>query len=169
VASAIDHINDNELNIKLHVQTPTQKKDILDQLKKYHCVVLNTFAEYSQIPTIFSQADILLLANDFSSHGVRYLRFSMPTKASEYMISGTPVMLYTPDIAAVSKFFSRNECGFCITRQSKDEIINGIRYLINNEEYRGKISKNAVQLAKERFDAVKVRSEFQKLIINLKN
>jgi glycosyltransferase involved in cell wall biosynthesis len=169
VASAIDHINDNELNIKLHIQTPTQKKDILDLLKKHHSVVLNPFAEYSQIPLIFSQADILLLANDFSSHGVRYLRFSMPTKASEYMISGTPVMLYTPDIAAVSKFFSRNECGYCITKQSKDEIINGIRYLINNEEYRGKISKKAVQLAKERFDAVRVRSDFQKLIINLKN
>jgi glycosyltransferase involved in cell wall biosynthesis len=132
-------------------------------------VVLNPFADYSQIPAIFSKADILLLASDFSSYGIKYLRFSMPTKASEYMISGTPVMVYTPDIVAVSKFFSRNECGCCITTESKDEIINGIRYLINNEEYRKRISFNAVNLAKERFDAVKVRTEFQKLIINLLN
>jgi glycosyltransferase involved in cell wall biosynthesis len=132
-------------------------------------VILNPFADYSQIPAIFSNADILLLASDFSSYGIRYLRFSMPTKASEYMISGTPVMVYTPDIVAVSKFFSRNECGYCITKESKDEIIKGIRYLINNEEYRKKISFNAVNLAKERFDAVKVRAEFQKLIINLLN
>jgi len=169
VASAIDFMNDNELSIKLHIQTPTKKGDILNLLKNFKCVILNPFADYSQIPAIFSNADILLLASDFSSYGVRYLRFSMPTKASEYMISGTPVMVYTPDIVAVSKFFSRNECGYCITKESKDEIINGIRYLINNEEYRKKISVNAVNLAKERFDAIKVRAEFQKLIINLLN
>ena len=169
VASAIDFMNDNELSIKLHIQTPTKKGDILNLLKNFKCVILNPFADYSQIPAIFSNADILLLASDFSSYGVRYLRFSMPTKASEYMISGTPVMVYTPDIVAVSKFFSRNECGYCITKESKDEIINGIRYLINNEEYRKKISFNAVNLAKERFDAIKVRAEFQKLIINLLN
>lgn len=169
VASAIDFMNDNELSIKLHIQTPTKKGDILNLLKNFKCVILNPFADYSQIPAIFSNADILLLASDFSTYGVRYLRFSMPTKASEYMISGTPVMVYTPDIVAVSKFFSRNECGYCITKESKDEIINGIRYLINNEEYRKKISFNAVNLAKERFDAIKVRAEFQKLIINLLN
>jgi glycosyltransferase involved in cell wall biosynthesis len=169
VASAIDFMNDNELSIKLHIQTPTKKGDILNLLKNFKCVILNPFADYSQIPAIFSNADILLLASDFSSYGIRYLRFSMPTKASEYMISGTPVMVYTPDIVAVSKFFSRNECGYCITKESKDEIIKGIRYLINNEEYRKKISFNAVNLAKERFDAVKVRAEFQKLIINLLN
>jgi glycosyltransferase involved in cell wall biosynthesis len=169
VASAIDFMNDNELSIKLHIQTPTKKGDILNLLKNFKCVILNPFADYSQIPAIFSNADILLLASDFSSYGVRYLRFSMPTKASEYMISGTPVMVYTPDIVAVSKFFSRNECGYCITKESKDEIINGIRYLINNEEYRKRISFKAVNLAKERFDAIKVRAEFQKLIINLLN
>ena len=48
--------------------------------------------------------------------------------------------------------------------QSRDEIVKAIRYLINNEEYRKKISLNAVNLAKERFDAEKVRNEFQKLI-----
>jgi glycosyltransferase involved in cell wall biosynthesis len=169
VASAIDSMNTNELSIKLHIQTPTKKGDILNILKNFKCVILNPVADYSQIPAIFSNADILLLASDFSSYGIRYLRFSMPTKATEYMISGTPVMVYTPDIVEVSKFFSRNECGYCITKESKDEIINGIRYLINNEEYRKKISLNAVNLAKERFDAVKVRAEFQKLIINLLN
>jgi len=84
------------------------------------------------------------------------------------MISGTPVLVYAPALAAVSKFFSQNECGYCITRQSKEDIVKAIRYMINDEEYRKKISRNAVNLAKERFDAEKVRDKFQKSIVNLR-
>ena len=142
VALAIDSIKDEEANIKLHIQTPTKDKRIIDKLKQYRCVVLNPFAEYSQIPKIFSSADILLLANDFGALGLKHLRFSMPTKASEYMISGTPVLVYAPAVAAVSQFFIYNECGYCVTRQSRDEIVKAISYLINNEEYRKKISLN---------------------------
>jgi glycosyltransferase involved in cell wall biosynthesis len=169
VASAIDSMNENEVKIKLHIQTPTTKMDILDLLKKYKSVVINEFADYSEIPGIFSNADILLLANDFDPHGIKYLRFSMPTKASEYMISGTPVLLYTPEIAAVSKFFSRNECGYCLTKQSREEIVKAIWYLIDNEELRKMLSQKAVNLARERFNAGKVRDDFQKLIISLTN
>jgi glycosyltransferase involved in cell wall biosynthesis len=162
-------MNENEVKIKLHIQTPTTKMDILDLLKKYKSVVINEFADYSEIPGIFSNADILLLANDFDPHGIKYLRFSMPTKASEYMISGTPVLLYTPEIAAVSKFFSRNECGYCLTKQSREEIVKAIWYLIDNEELRKMLSQKAVNLARERFNAGKVRDDFQKLIISLTN
>ena len=169
VASAIDSMPDGEANIKLHIQTPTKDRRIIDKLNRYKCVVFNPFAEYSQIPKIFSEADILLLANDFSPIGLKYLRYSMPTKASEYMISGTPVFVYTPEVAAVSQFFNKNECGYCLTMQSKVEIVKAIRYLINNEEYRKKISFNAVKLAKERFASEKVRSEFQKYLVNLVN
>jgi len=167
VASAIDSMNNNEVNIKLNIQTPTTKMAILDKLRKHKCVVINDFADYSKIPGIFSNADILLLANDFDPHGIKYLRFSMPTKASEYMISGTPVLIYAPAIAAVSKFFRRNDCGYCITNQSTKEIVKGISYLIDNEEYRKLLSRKAVNLARDRFKAGKVRDDFQKLIISL--
>ena len=169
VASAIDSMNENGLNINLHIQAPSSIKAIIDRLRKYKSVVINDFADYSQIPAIFSNADILLLANDFDPHGIKYLRFSMPTKASEYMISGTPVLLYTPEIAAVSKFFSRNECGYCLTKQSREEIVKAIWYLIDNEELRKMLSQKAVNLARERFNAGKVRDDFRKLIISLTN
>ena len=169
VASAIDSIINRGINIKLYIQTPTKDPGILTQLQRYKCVVINPFAALEQLPKIFSEADILLLANDFSVQGVDYLKFSMPTKASEYMISGTPVLVYASDKTAVSKFFSRNQCGYCVTKQDKNELISAIKFMINNEEYRKQISGKAVHLAKEKFDADKVRSEFQKSLINLWN
>ena len=168
-ASAIDSLSNEGINIKFHIQTPTTNPGILNQLKKHKCVVINPFAAIEDLPGIFSEADILLLANDFSAQGVDYLKFSMPTKASEYMISGTPILVYSAEETAVSKFFNRNECGCCVTKQGSKEIIKAIKLLIDNEEFRIKISKNAVLLAKEKFDAKNVRKEFQTLLINLRN
>lgn len=167
IASAIDLMNNTELNIKLYIQTPAENTDILNRLQSYKCIVINPFAAYEQLPKIFSDADILLLANDFSKSAMDYLRYSMPTKASEFMISGTPILIYAPSGAAVTTFFIKNECGYCVSQQNPDEIIKRIQYLISNEEYRKKISFNAVSLAKDKFSTEKVRKEFQGLLINL--
>ena len=167
VASALDSINKDGLNTKLHIQTPSKESGILSQLQKYECVIINPFASLEQLPEIFSEADMLLLANDFGAKGFDYLRFSMPTKASEYMISGTPVLVYSPEETAVSEFFRQNECGFCVTKQEKNGLVSAIKYLINNEEYRKKISRNAVNIAIHRFNAKNVRKEFQGILINL--
>ena len=116
------------------------------------------------IPEIFSNADILVLANDFSTEGLDYLKFSMPTKASEYMISGTPILVYSPEETAVSIFFSQNDCAFCVSRHDPKDLADAFKFILDNKDYREKISRNAVRFATERFDAGKVRSEFQKLI-----
>lgn len=167
-ADVLNKLNENsKASIKFHIQAPAGKATVLNKLRQRNCVVINPFADYSQIPAIFSEADILLLANDFNQNGIDYLKLSMPTKASEYMISGTPVLLYTPESAAVSKFFSKNECGCCINVQDRDEIMNVVKYMIDNEEYRKSLSNKAIKLAKERFDSRKVRNDFQSLLFNL--
>lgn len=93
----------------------------------------------------------------------------MPTKASEYMISGTPILVYSPAETAVSQFFIQNECGYCVTTNSSNELVKAVEFLIDNEEYRNKISSNAVYIAMDRFEVSKVRAEFQKLLVNLNN
>lgn len=167
VASAIDTMNNDDLSVKLHIQTPVLIKSTIDRLLKYKCVVINPFVEYDRIPEVFSGADVLLLANDFTVQGVNYLRFSMPTKASEYMISGTPVLVYASEEAAVSKFFTANECGLCVTTRNTSDLMKAINFLIEHEDYRKKVSCNAVNLAREKFDAEKVREKFHSMIMHL--
>lgn len=167
VAAAIDRMNEEGTNIDFRIQTPTKDESIHNQLRKYKHLIVNPFAELSELPAIFSSADILVLANDFSDHGLDYLRYSMPTKASEYMISGTPVLIYSPAETAVTKFFKQNDCGFCVTKQDQEEIINAFKTLINSEDYRRKIGGRAVETARSRFSADKVRKEFQDLLLNL--
>ncbi|MDP4222858.1 MAG: glycosyltransferase [Bacteroidota bacterium] len=164
VAGAIDSMESGQYKIKLHIQTPTKKENVLNKLKEYKCVVINPFAEYERIPEIFASADILLLANDFNPNGIDYLRLSMPTKAPEYMISGSPVLVYASDQTAVSDFFSRNKCGYCVTSQDTAKIQKAIMDLIDNRNLRETLSSSAVSLARHKFDSSKVRKDFQDLI-----
>jgi len=166
VASVLESINSEGYNVKLHIQTPTREPTVLSQLKRFTSVIINPFADLKDIPKIFSEADILVLATDFQKEGLEYLKFSMPTKASEYMISGTPILVYSPEESAVSKFFTQNECGLCVTKHDNEVLANAFKFLIDNKGYREKISKNAVHYALEKFDAQKVRYEFQHLINN---
>jgi glycosyltransferase involved in cell wall biosynthesis len=104
---------------------------------------------------------------DFSEEGLRFARFSVPTKASEYLISGTPVMVFAPRETAISKFCSENDCGLCVTEMNEKHISDALHLLIRDDKYRERITDNAVRIAKTLFDADKVRSEFQQLLINL--
>ena len=167
VASVLESLNADGYKVKFHIQTPTREPKILSRLNKFNTVIINPFADLKDIPTIFSGADILVLANDFSKEGLDYLKFSMPTKASEYMISGTPILVYSPEETAVSAFFKQNECGLVVTRHDREALLEAFKFIIDNKGYREKISKNAVRYAKEKFDAQKVRHAFQHLIKNM--
>jgi glycosyltransferase involved in cell wall biosynthesis len=167
VASAIDMIEDKNINIRLHIQTPSNNLGTLNRLRNFKCVVINPFVSYDQLPGVFADSDLLLLPNDFTLKGVDYLRYSMPTKAPEYMISGSPVLIYASAETAISQFFSLNYCGFCVTKQDLGELRRAILFLIGNKELRMELSRNAVNLAKQKFNSDKVRSDFQGLLIDL--
>jgi|WetSurMetagenome_2_1015567.scaffolds.fasta_scaffold00011_34 glycosyltransferase involved in cell wall biosynthesis len=167
VAEAIDRLNTEDLKIRLFIQTPTEEQSILDRLSGYACVIINPVAGYDQLPAIFADADLLLLANDFNKDGITYLKYSMPTKASEYMISGTPILVYAPEGAAVYQAIEQNECGYCLNRQGSQGIMEAIRFLCGDEEYRKRISNNAVNYARRKFDAMKVRDEFRNKLISI--
>lgn len=169
VSHALDLININGITVKLYIQSHSSDYNIIRRLEKYKCVVINPLVDYSKLPFVLSQADILLIPNDFNKKGINLLKYSMPTKASEYMISGTPVLVYAPFETAVSRFFADNECGCCVTEHIPDKLINAIKLLASDEEYRKKISHNAIRLATELFDAKKVRNEFQQLLIKMGN
>ncbi|NTV18916.1 MAG: glycosyltransferase family 4 protein [Bacteroidales bacterium] len=167
VASAIDSFPIKDFTIELHIQTPSKESFIIRSLKKFKCIVFDEFADYSELPEIFSGADILLLANEFNKEGIKYLKYSMPTKASEYMISGTPVLVYAPGDSAVSRLFEENRCGVCVKTQKPENIVSAIDLLITNEDLRREIGRNAVDFAKRRFDMGIIRNEFQlKLVSN---
>jgi len=169
LAAAVDILRLEGVEISLHIQSPRNEPAILDQLKSYGSVKVNPPIEYEKVPELYSKADILVLANDFSADGIRFLKYSMPTKAPEYMISGTPVLVYASSETALYKLFHENVCGHCVTNQNSIELANAVKLLLEDLSYRKTLSRNAVAYAIEHFDSRKGREMFQQLLIKTAN
>jgi glycosyltransferase involved in cell wall biosynthesis len=164
-ANAMSHIVDGNDKIELEIITPGFDSTDAKKIDSYENVRVLPPVKHDMVPEVLTKYDFLLLPLDFTDHGFKFAQYSIPTKASEYMISGTPIIIFAPKETAISKFCSENECAYCITENDERKIIEALQYLLNNYEYRKKISSNAVRLATERFDSERVRNEFQQLLI----
>lgn len=165
VAGSVDKINREGHSISFHIQSPAPDPEIIKNLLQYNCTVINPVANYQDLPDIYSKADILVIANDFDEKAISFLRLSMPTKASEYMISGTPVLVYSHPDTAVSKFFLKYECGCCVTEPGEKQLSDAIRLLITDENYRALLGEKAAGIAGDLFDGKKKREEFRQMLI----
>jgi len=163
-AQSISHFTNSTYTLNIDIITPDADTKASDILRKMRNVSVLPPVSHSLVPSVLIEYDFLLLPLDFNQIGLRFAQYSIPTKASEYMASGTPVIVYAPDKTAISKFFTDNECGYCITNYNRDRLINAIDVLIKNKELRKKISEKAIYIARTRFNAEKVRLDFHNMI-----
>ena len=166
-AAQISKYRSDSLQVEFDIYSHEFDSPVLKLIKDLPKVNIKPAIDHERIPALLARYDLLLLPLDFTEDGLRFARFSIPTKASEYMLSGTPVLVYAPEETAVSKFFNENDCGYCLTSQDQEDVQKAIWFLIEDTDYREKIRSNAINLAKEKFDAEKVRKEFQSLLMEL--
>lgn len=165
-AMAIDEVNKKlGISIKFVVQTESSPAWI----GKYSCACYRPQVPYSELPKVFSDADILVLPYDFSRESVRFIQFSMPTKAPEYMVSGTPVIVCAPAETAIVKNAIRNRWAKIVTDNSIEKLSAAIGELIQHREEREMTAKNAIAFAENNFNAEKVRASFQRAFAELNN
>ncbi len=166
-AKAISQFQDVRYKLEFDIYTQDIETQDISLLGNYKNVRVLPPVNHDLIPSLVTAYDLLLLPLDFTEEGLKFAQYSIPTKASEYMISGTPILVFAPGETAISRFCSSHNCGYCLTGNSMNDISEAIAFLMNNAEYRKEISSNAVRLAKERFDAEKVRKEFQSLLLSI--
>ena len=75
IASAVELLQNRNSKLRLYIQSTTRDHPVLQKLREYPFVIINPPAEYSEIPSIFSGADMLLLANDFNDSHFRKILF----------------------------------------------------------------------------------------------
>lgn len=165
MAHIINGLNLAGVKVSLDIYTPDYDNKYAISINDLSGINVKKTVDYKEMPILLASYDLLFLPLDFDRDGIRFAKLSMPTKTSEYMISGTPILIYSPAETAVAKFFSANNCGYCVIHQSKVELRNAIHFLISNKEYRQAISSNAVKLAKEKFDDEKVRAKFRQVLL----
>ena len=154
-----------ELNMSINFILQTPEKPVW--IKNYKNVIHSSFVAYDDLPEIFSESDFLLLPYDFTPESIKYIQFSMPTKAPEFMITGTPIIIFAPESTAVVKYARKYNWAKVITKNNIDEVATGIKELIENKELRQQYAKNAIKIAEENHDSIDVTRQFKTVICSL--
>lgn len=164
MAKAIDKVNRTSGK---SVQFILQTKDKPDWVAHYRCVKHRAMVAYSDLPQIFSGCDFLYLPYDFSKESIQFVKYSMPTKAPEYMVSGTPIIVYGPGETALVKDAVRNSWAKVVTEENVDLLADAVTALLNDAGLRNKIAENAIRIAETNYNSVNVRNNFKEVISSL--
>ena len=164
IARAIQQVN-MELNASLRFILQTQIKPLW--IDNYECVRHNNFVSYNDLPKVFSEADFLILPYDFSLKSIKFIRYSMPTKAPEYMVSGTPIIIFAPEVTAIVKYAKKYDWAEVITENNLNEISSVIKQLIEKKELRQQIAQNAIKLAEKNHNSIDVTNHFKEVILSI--
>ena len=164
IAKAVQQVKEEfHISIKFILQT----QENLPWFNKYNCVKHSPPVPYKDLPKKFSESDFLILPYDFSEESINFIRFSMPTKAPEYMISGTPIIIFAPEMTAIVNHAKKFNWAIVITKKSSSELVKAIIFLIQNKGARETIGVNAKKIAEKDFDSNIVGDRFIRAISSI--
>ncbi len=120
---------------------------------------------YDQLPEKFSSVDLLLLPVDFDPVSINLIRLSFQTKISEYMISGTPILVYAHKSTEVARNATENGWAYVVSENSSEKLKEAVLKIYYDESLRKSLGTKAIETARINEDACIVREKFRKLLL----
>ncbi len=151
-------------NIEFVIYTQDYMNKRLIKLAYNKCIKILPDVLHKIVPSILRSAGALILPLDFSKSSQKFARYSMPTKATEYMASGVPVLIFAPSEHAVTKYAQAEDWGYVVDQEDKILLQEGIIELLNNQELRTRLIANAKSTVRKNHDAEKVREKFREVL-----
>ena len=161
VAEVISDMSSRGVSIILQVNTPDSDSPAATRLAACRGVLVTSAGEYDRVPALMASADILLLPLDFDEQSARLMRLSMPTKVSEYLASGRPVLTYAPRGSATAEYARAGGWSLVVDERDPAAIRRALELLVDDDTLRRDLGSRARQCAAERHDARRVRAEFR--------
>ena len=162
IAGAVAKINSE---MQMNIQFVIQSIEPPSWIKNYPVVIHKNFVPYTQLPQEFGSPDFLILPYDFSPESLAYIKYSMPTKASEYMASGTPIIIYAPEETALVDYAEYGNWATIVTDKKESNLIEGLKKMIFEEDYRQNLAETAKNVAIRRHDISVVSKDFQRILL----
>jgi len=162
VAQAVESLTQSGLGVRLTILSQDAGSPSASPLKGLPHVDVLPAIPHAGIPARLAAADILVLPLDFGEKAERFARFSMPSKTSEYMASGTPTVVYAPARNAVSRYATAEGWGRVVGKRSTRELTVALRSLAESAQERERLGRRAADLAFAHHDAHVVGEAFRR-------
>ena len=161
MANVIDYINSNGIKMNLDIFTPDVNSNDSIFLTNLKGVELKSPMPHSSMPSLLARYDLLFLPLDFEDEAIVFSQFSMPTKVSEYMISGTPVLVFANRRTALAKYAIDYNWAYTVTENKKELLIEALNELYLNPVLRQTLAERAKNIAVKNENAEIVRAKFK--------
>jgi glycosyltransferase involved in cell wall biosynthesis len=160
ISNVISSLNGNGIKIKLNIYSPDFNTKDGDLLNSKRGVTVRNPIPHNEMPSLLPSYDLLFLPLDFDKEGIHFAQFSMPTKTSEYMISGTPILVFADKSTALAKYAIKYKWAFVVTDNDEKILRDAITELSNNLSLRKRLAEIAKNTAIRIDDADVVRKNF---------
>lgn len=168
MAFVVNELFQSNKNIRFEIQSPDI--DQLPDLSSFHeCIHFIKPIKYEELPKKFSSVDLLFLPEDFDKDSVDFLKFSIQTKVAEYMISGTPILVFADKKTALAKYALKDNWAYVITENKRSTLSKALLEIVTNIELRKQLSAKARDTAIRNENAKTVRENFKKVLFDCKN
>jgi len=167
LCKAIEKFKDMGLDVRLDIYSKdtnfvnSRKNKIPDNVN------INNPLPHEEMPHLLASYDLLFLPLGFKRADIILTQYSMPTKISEYMISGTPILVYASSKTALYKYAKAEKSAYLVSERNIDKLSSAIKELYLNEQVRQSLGEKAKETAIKNHDATKVRSNFRKALITM--
>jgi glycosyltransferase involved in cell wall biosynthesis len=163
IARAVNSLCSSNTNIVFELQTPDpaalQKIVQLNENIKWVRPL-----DYSRLPEKFASVDMLVIPFDFDENSLTFLRYSFSTKIPEYMISGTPVLVYADKQTALARYAMKEKWAHVVTENNPEKLKEAIREMYHNSSLRKEYAERAKKIAIRNDSAEVVRENFRKCL-----
>jgi len=161
MARVIDELNKNIYNIRFVIYT---KNDDIRKFKKLldcKCVVVKEFLSQDKIASDIANYDYLFLPLPFDRKQ-KFTRLSLPSKLSEYLASGSPIIVLAPADTALTDYCYRNDIAYVMTNTNKKYLYSSMKKVL--EEVDWTVKRENCRIIAEREHN---KSEYQKYVLDL--
>ena len=166
ICDAVASLYSEGCRIELDLYVLEGNQEVSQRFQRPGCVFVKSPIPYLEMPSVLANADGLLLPLDFDLRSIDFAQYSMPTKTSEYMASGTPVVIYAPPENAVTEYAGSQKWGYIVSDQGISGLKTALIHLMQDQSLREKLGQKAQSLAIQNHDAVKVRSAFRQVLVD---
>lgn len=163
VAQAVDRLRKQGFDIVFEIRVGDTQL-LAPELKDLQGVSLGPLEPYETLAASQTAADALLICYDFSPVAFRNARYSMPSKTTECMASGTPCLVYGPPGLPVVEYARRSQWALLVDDPSPQALDAAIIRLVKDNALRAQLGRTALDLVQSTHDAAKVSEFFCRLL-----
>lgn len=143
------------LNARLLLSTPTHRAS----LALFGGVEIKALP-HDKVSELQASADILVAVLPFNTGASYHQLTSFPTKVTEYMLSGVPILAHAPRESYFSRHVAEHGYAYLVDTPSHAALAAAIRELFGNENLRAQLTDAARRTVREIFSSTAVAREF---------